>query len=349
MNSILSLTKSIASRINFDGLENVLTGLGVNGKDKRHGGIFRVRRFPQSVLEQIHDSNDIAQLVVNKPARLATKKWITHKVDKDEGGMAMANKLVDEDDRLQVKEKFRKAMAWASLYGGAGIFVSVDDGLPLDEPINVNRIRRVNSLTVLHKFELQRSDLNGDIDDPNFGMPEFYSISGRNLEAVPKVHHSRILRFQGAPLSEQGFRDNDYWNESVITLIHDIIRDYQAAYDGVFHALQDFDVDILKLRDLADICQADDSDIITARLRLMQMSKSIMSAIVVDAEGESFEKLERQFTNIDKVLDKADKRLQLATGFPHTVLFGDGSTGTLGASGESEQNTLNDMVAEVQG
>ena len=33
---------------------------------------------------------------------------------------------------------------------------------------------------------------------------------------------------------------------------------------------------------------------------------------------------------------------------PHTVLFGEGSTGTLGAAGESEQNTLNVLIGGVQ-
>ena len=38
----------------------------------------------------------------------------------------------------------------------------------------------------------------------------------------------------------------------------------------------------------------------------------------------------------------------MATGLPHTVLFGEGSTGTLGAAGESEQNTLADLISGVQ-
>jgi phage-related protein (TIGR01555 family) len=353
MGNIINNTLQLASKIktgiqNFDGLENMLTGLGIEGKDKRTGGYYKQVRYSQNQLENFHDASDIAKVVTNRIPELGTKKWITHKVDKDQGGVDLANKFVDEDERLKTKRKFAKAWKWARLYGGSGIYISVDDGLDPSEPLNVNRIRRVNSLTVLHRYELQRGSLNMDIDDPNFGLPDSYTISGRVTQGVPEIHHSRILRFEGEELSQQGFEKNDYWNDSSLTIIHDIARDYDSAYNSILHALQDFDIDILKLKDLADICASDDDDLIKSRLRLMQLSKSIMSSIVIDAEGESFEKLQRQFQNVDKMLEKADKRLQLATGLPHTILFGEGATGGLGGKGETEQNTLNDLVAGEQ-
>jgi len=349
INNTLKLASKIKTGIaNMDGLENMLTGLGIQGKDKRTASKYKYKPMGRGELEAFHDTSDIAKIVVNKIPELATKKWLKHKVDKDEGGIDVVNKLVDEDDRLRVKGKFAKPMAWAKLYGGSAIYISVNDGMKPSEPINLNRISRVNSLTVLHRWELQRSELDQDIDSPNFGLPLRYVISGRTDVDMPEIHHSRLLRFEGSPLSEQGFKNNDYWNDSYLSVIHDIAKDYDSAYNSIFHALQDFDIDILKLRDLADICASDDDDLITSRLRLMQLSKSIMSAVVIDAESEQFEKLQRQFQNVDKMLDKVDKRLQLATGLPHTVLFGDGSTGTLGAGGESEQNTLNDLVAGEQ-
>lgn len=348
----LSNMLKIGSKIkdfHVDGLENVLTGLGISGKDKRLGAKYKRKRYSWSELESFHDSSDIAKMVVNKVPELATKKWLTHKVAEEDGGMDMVNSLVAEDERLEVKDKFKKAAAWARLYGGAGIYMSVDDGLDPSEPLNINRIRRLNSLTVLHKEELFRQVVDNNIDSPNFGMPEMYYVSSREGgQHVPRVHHSRILRFEGSPLSEEGFRQNDYWNDSVLTILYQIASDYESAYNGVLHALQDFDIDILKIKDFADIAGSDEDGLIKDRLQLMQLGKSIMSSIMIDAEHEDFEKLQRQFNNIDKVLEKIDRRLQMATDLPHTVLFGDGSTGTLGASGESEQNTLNDLVAGFQ-
>lgn len=348
VNNTMKLIKAFGGQIN-DGLENALTGMGIAGKDKRLGGNYKYKRMPQTALEQFHDSSDIAKIVVNKVPELATKKWLTHKVDEEDGGIDMVNDLVDEDERLDVKCKFEQALQWARLYGGSGIYMSVSDGLDPKEPLNLNRIITINNLTVFHRYELNVHQINSDIDDPNFGMPENYLVSGREMVDMPVVHHSRIIRFEGAPLSQTGFISNSYWHDSVLTILHEVARDYENAYNGVFNALIDFDIDIVKLKDLPDLCAGDDDDLIVKRLKLMQLSKSIMSAVLIDAEDESFEKLQRQFTNIDKVLEKCDKRLTMVTQLPHTILFGEGSTGQLGASGESEQNTLNDLVAGAQG
>lgn len=336
-------------RVTMDGLENMLTGLGVEGKDKRSSAKYKYKRKSYSELENFHDSSDIAKVVVNKIPSLGTKRWINHKVSKEEGGAETANKLVDEDDRLGTKEKFKKAWAWSRLYGGAAIYISVQDGLDPREPLNLNRVFKVNTLNVFHKDEISYGDLNYDINSPNFDLPEHYTLGSKGGVNIVKIHHSRILRFEGSPLSEQGFRNNSYWHDSFLSVIYEIVRDYDSAYNGVFHALQDFSVDIVKLKDLADMCGSEDGyDILKKRIMLMQLSKSIMSSIAIDAEGESFEKLERAFANVDKVLERCDKRLQLATGLPHTVLFGEGAKGGLGSNGESEQSTLNDMVAEEQ-
>lgn len=330
-----------------DGWENIFTGLGT-GKDKRTGNTVTRNKGWQRTFELLHDNDDIAKKIVNEIPNRATAKWIDHKVGQEEGGIDTANKMVDEFDRLQVKKKFRQGMAWGRLYGGAGIYISVDDGLDPSEPLNLNRIVKINSLTVLHRYELQRQELETDIDSPNFGLPRSYTISGRTAHDVPTVHHSRIIRFDGSPLSEQEFKNNDYWHDSVLNSLQQIIADYNGAYSGIAHAMTDFDVSILKLNNLADILGADDDDLVTSRLKLMNLSKSILGSILIDAENESFDTMSRQFTNVDKVLDKMDQRLVQATDMPHTVILGEGSTGNLSGSGESENNNMNTLIANEQ-
>lgn len=338
----------MVSKVNVDGLENILTGLGIAGKDKRLGASYSQKKYPKALLEAMHDQSDVAKFAVNKVPGLGTKKWIAHKVSKEQGGIDMVNKILDFEDELNVRMRFKKAWEWARLYGGAGIYMSVDDGMDPREPLNFNRIAKLNALTVLHRHELFRQEIESNIDSANFGMPKMYSLAASSGSNIPYVHHSRILRFEGAPLSEQQFKNNDYWNDSVLTVLYQMILDYDSAYQGVANALQDFDISVLKLKNLADICGGDDEGLLTGRLKLMQLSKSILSSILIDADEESFEKLERQFSNVDKILEKLDRRLVMAMDMPHTTVLGNGSTGTLGAGGESEQSSLNDLVAAQQ-
>ena len=329
----------------MDGLENVLTGLGISGRDPRQGGRYRWRRKNWSELEAFHDSSDIAQIVCDKIPAYATKKWLTHVV---KGDADIIPNLIKEDERLCAREKFRKAMSWARIYGGAMILMVVDDGKELEEPLDLGSIRKIENLVVLHRWEVYRQIIGSELSDPNFGLPEFYQVTGRTIAGVPQVHHSRFIRFDGIPLSEEGFRRNDYWGDSYLTTLFDIARDYDAAYSGVMLALKDFGVNVLRLKDLANIVGSDNEDKLKARLKLMQLSKSILSSVVIDANEEEYTLLERSFTNIGQVLERIDKRLQMVTGLPHTMLFGEGSTGTLGAGGESEQNTLADLIATAQ-
>ena len=344
----LLLGSKVSQAIKNDGWSNIFTGMGVAGKDKRTGNSISRKVMPQRAAELLHDNDDLAKLAVNEVPDRGTAKWIDRKVGQEEGGIDVANDLVKEDKRLLVKKKFKKAWAWARLYGGSGVYVSVDDGLDPNEPLNLNRIVRVNSLTVLHRWELQRNELNDDINSPNFGLPETYTISGRTSSDMQEIHHTRIIRFDGAPLSEQEFKNNDYWNDSVLTVLQDILRDYNGAYAGVSHAMHDFDVSILKLKDLADIVGSDDDDLITRRLKLMNLAKSVLGTIIIDADDEDFETMSRQFTNVDKVLEKMDQRLVMAMRMPHTVVLGQGSTGSLGAGGESESNNMNALVSAQQ-
>lgn len=332
----------------MDGLENVLTGMGVMGRDNRLGARYRWLRPSYRHLEIFHDASDIAKKVCDEIPQRATKKWLTHTIPENKGGSKLATELVKEDDRLEVKDKFRKAMSWARIYGGAQILMVVDDGQELEMPLDLEKVNSLQSLIVLHRWEMHRDMRNENIGDPNFGLPEYFSITGRTVKHFPKVHYSRFIRFDGSPLSEEGFRENDYWHDSHLTILRDIARDYDEAYNGVFSALKDFGVNVLKLKELSNLVSSGEDSVLKQRLRLMQMSKSILSAVVIDADAEDFTLLERSFTNIAQTLDKADKRLQMVTGLPHTVLFGEGSTGTLGAGGESEQNTLADLISMVQ-
>ena len=331
-----------------DGLENVLTGMGVEGRDSRLGARYRWKRNLYRTLETFHDASDIAKTVVNKIPEMATKKWLTHIVEEKEDSENIITKLLEEDERLEVKTKVKKAMSWARLYGGAVIFLIVDDGLELEEPLNFDRINRIQNLLVLHRFEIYNSGLTEDLASPNFGLPEFFDMSGRSNTLIPRIHYSRFIRFEGSPLSEHGFQLNDYWHDSHLTILHDIARDYEDAYNGVFRALKDFDIEVIKLKELASMVSGKRENEIMSRLRLLQLSKSTISTIAIDAEGEDFMRIQRTFTGVAGMIEKIDKRLQSVTGLPHTILFGEGSTGTLGAAGESEQNTLNDLIATEQ-
>jgi len=340
----MKLSASIAGFVK-DGWENVLTGLGVKGKDKRLGSNVAYRALEEKQLENLHDGDDIAHRVVNLIPEEGTRDWIEFKSD----DKTLIENMITITEDLDMQAKVEKAWAYSRQYRGAGIFISVDDGLELNEPINPNRLVRIKSLTVLSSFELQSQGIVTDINDPQFGLPEFYNISPRAGESVElHVHHSRVVRFEGAKVSQNTFIANDYWGDSVLTKLENVLRNFNLSHDSVAAIMQDFNTGILRLQNLAELIEADEDDAVTARLRLMNLSKSILGTVLLDADSETYENKTVPLTNVDKVLDKVNERLVAATNMPHNKILGMGPKTSLGGGGDSEEKDWLTNVANLQ-
>jgi phage-related protein (TIGR01555 family) len=346
---MMQLASAVASKVRLDGWSNVLTGLGIAGRDKRMSMAYQWNRKTESDLEHLYASDDVARRVVDYVPDEGTRQWIELRMKS--GDESLAEMIAEEHERLQVKEKFNEAWKWARLYGGAGLLIAVDDGRDLEEPLDLGALRTVKSLTLLNRFELNTQQLITDLEHPEFGNPLIYMVSPRTTTtdiASLMVHHTRIIRFDGIDLPRRLKEVNDYWSDSVLSKMENVLRNYNGAHDSTAAALQDFRLMVLKMKNLASMIGSDDDKALLARLQLMNMSKSVLNSVVVDADSESIDHIATNFTNIDKVLEKVEARLVAASDLPHTVVLGEGAAGTLSGGGESEDDNAKDYVAAHQ-
>ena len=79
----------------------------------------------------------------------------------------------------------------------------------------------------------------------------------------------------------------------------------------------------------------------------MEMSRSILRAIALDADGEDFERKSTPTSGMADLLRKVDEQLIAATDIPHTLLLGESPSG-LGATGESEHRDFFSRIAHKQ-
>lgn len=352
-NRMIQAVSAVATRARKDGWENILTGLGIAGRDKRLGMEAKWLLLSEMETENIYAGDDIAKKVVDKLPEEGTRKWIGFKMDSEDSSDDLANKVEAEFDRLQVRKAFRKAARWARLKGGALVFVAVDDGRTLEKPLEPKSVREIKALHVLDRYEVSIYKWDEDMNSPNFGMPELYQLSGANVLTNQQqgnllVHYSRFIRFDGPELPRNLSEVNEGWGDSVLGVLLNVLRNYNLASDSMASAIQDFRIGILKLKHLADMVAQDSADALRERISLMNLSKSVMSAIALDADSESYETNETSFTNVDKVFDKVAMRLVAATGMPHTVILGEGSTGTLGGGGQTEDRMMAHLTAAWQ-
>lgn len=165
-------------------------------KARNYEGLLNERKLTDQALATMY-RNALVRRIVTMAADDAMKNFIEIEGDSDDC-------ILQELETLFVQEKLTEALYWDRLFGMSCALILADDGQELSEPININRLRRINGLEVFDKRDIYPDTtsiyLDTDIRDVNFGKPEFYMISPPNGNQF-KVHRSRLLIFDGEMLA----------------------------------------------------------------------------------------------------------------------------------------------------
>jgi phage-related protein (TIGR01555 family) len=341
--------KSIVTRARatVDGWKNILTGLGIEGKDKRVSAAAFYERMDKTTAEETYAADDIAQKIVDMlPEEMVREGWCIKHDSK--AFPNLESDLLSIFDEGQIMAKLEEGLRWGRLYGGAGTIIGIDDGsVDPAMPVNMADIRKVNFLNNLDRWELHRLRIQNDPTAPNFGLPEAYRIQPTlGGQSIADVHKSRILRWDGAKLPRRLFISNDYWNESVLTRPMNALKNMNQSYDAVASLLQDFAQAVFKIKNLTEMIAMGKDDLVAKRLALVDRTRSVLNAIVIE-EDEEFDRKVTSLTGVPEVLKAIAQRLVMATEIPHTKLLGESPSG-LGATGDSEITDWNDYVSRKQ-
>lgn len=340
----MSISKMI-SAVRSDGWQNILTGLGMKNRDKRMSSTPIVNRFSQTELENLYRADDIAQKVIDRIPKEMFRAGYKIKVkDNVEAG----DKIISYMKKLNADDSYRKAIKLARLHGGAAILLGIDDGQDAFMPVNYNAIRSIQWLTVLDRWSLIYDTIQRDFTKPNYGLPETYRIQAQNAEANEVnsvIHASRVIRFDGIEIPEQAFINNQYWGDSYLATIYNVLNNFNAAHDGAASTMQDFIQTVYELENLSDLIASGDDELVQKRLALIDATRSIIKAIVIQ-KGEVFRRDNINISGMHELLSKIEDRLVAACNMPHTIILGEGSQGQ--TSGESEKMDFYDQVAQEQ-
>jgi hypothetical protein len=105
---------------------------------------------------------------------------------------------------------------------------------------------------------------------------------------------------------------------------------------------------IFKVQGLMSILAGGQKDALQTRMQLVDMSRSVARAILVDADGgEDFRRESTSFTDIQSMLDKFMLRLASAAEIPVTILMGQSPAG-MNATGDSDFRWFYDTVKSAQ-
>lgn len=339
-------------RLTIDGWQNILTNLGRDNKDKRTGMRIYQNYLPQQEIESIYQADDIAAKIIDRLPEDMTREGFVITGKDNENIM----NLIEKDfDRLGLFDEIAQALKWSRLYGGAGIVMGINDGRKPWEPVDLNTVKGIKYMKTLHRFQLLpdggSENIDKNLESKNFGKPVFYRLQGSQIEIgernYSKIHHSRIIRFPGIQLGTDLMPYVDYWGDSILSRLFNVLRNFQGGHDSAAVIINDFTQLIVKLSNLSDIIASGDDNLIQSRLALMSATKSVVNAVVIQ-EGEEVESRTTSVAGLTDLLKSINDRLVAATEYPHTILLGEGAAGGLGTQGQSEKRDYYDHVKNKQ-
>jgi len=92
---------------------------------------------------------------------------------------------------------------------------------------------------------------------------------------------------------------------------------------------------VYKIKGFSEILASKSMDLVYARLNAVDLYRSVLRAIVVDADSEDFEWKTAPLTELANVLTQYGRRVSSAAKMPYTILMSDSPSG-LNATGESD-------------
>ena len=323
---------------NLDSWANTVSGMGIAGIDKSVTTRFSYlsSKIDWITLSLMYRYDWLARKICDRPAMDATRRGITIKDS--------SNKVIlTELERLGFKSKSKKAISWGRLYGGAALLLIVEDGMTAAVPLNPSKVKRIIDIRVIDRHHLQPQGLIADAYAINFQEPEFYTTNNGTI-----FHNSRVLKFNGACLTQDQYETEDYWGGSYIELYNDAVKQFQGSMQDVRHIMTEQSIGMLKIPGLTNSV-AMGGDIFTSiqkRLDKFNMSKSIYRTAAMDSE-EEFDFKTRQISGLGDLMDRFMTNVSGATEIGELVLFGKSPSG-LNASQEEQLSIYYDMVSGVQ-
>lgn len=330
------------TNVKTDGWMNILTGLGVRGRDKNVATVFRMcYKFSVAQLDDIYRSDGMTRRVIDLVAEeMVRQGWeIEGEFNKE-----VQNKL----EEMKVFSVMMDMIRWSRLYGGSLGVIGIVDGRNLDKPVDYNNIQSINWVHVFDRFSVSSADgtIEIDLDSPNYGKPIHYLVTDSRSGNTFTVHWTRTIRCDWNELTPRWVRDNDTWGDPLMQTIYEELKNYSTAFANCGVIMQDFVNYVMKIPGLAQLLASGCDNEVMNRINILNIAKSSLNTMVIDEE-ETYEKVSTNISGIPELLDRFMLSLSAVTGIPITLLFGRAPSG-LNATGDADIRNFYDMIKQKQ-
>ena len=267
-----------------------------------------------STLAQMYEDNGILAKIVDMPAEDAAGTGF------DLVGIspAAADFFTLELDRLAWEDAAADALRWQRLFFGSIIVPVVDDGQRLTDPLDPDRVRRVDSL---HVFSAACARPN---IDSQTGAAESFTVQTPGSSFT--VHSSRCLLFKSDPAPPEQAADDvtAFWGVGMFYRIKAALHDAALSSGAPARILSTMGQNVLKVENLSGILStAEGSAALADRLALMDAVRGLCGTLMIDmSETYQTAPTPPALTETAGIINSVWTALASVSGIPARVLAG---------------------------
>jgi len=263
-------------------------------------------------------------------------------------------KIVRCERTTRTSRRILEGLKWGRLYGGAGALIMIEGHEnQLDQPLDYDTIMpsSYKGLLVLDRWSgvTPEDKLVSDISDPEFGMPEYYTVSSDALTVGIRVHHSRILRFMGRPLPYLEQLAETYWGASELEHVIDELKKRDNVSWNIAMLTFMANLRVMKMDGMSQVLAVGNEQAQMQLYNTIQGMNAMMNnnSLQVLGENDSYETHQYTFGGIGETYDRFMMDVAGAAETPVTKLFGRSPAG-MNATGESDMQNYYDTIEEKQ-
>lgn len=325
-----------------DGWQNAQMGYGTARDKLQYGFHASSQRLSDEELSTLYYSDDVAAKLVEKRPEESFRRGYKLCC---EGKEQQASELYKEAQALQLDARMQEAFTWGRAFGGALLVLGIEGGDPAT-PLVESTVRGIRFLNVVdRRFAAVRS-FYADPLQPNYGQAETYSIAGIGGR-VTVVHESRVIRFDGCAVDSMKRVELAGWTYSVLQRPYEVMRSFATAFQAAGILTADASQAVFKLKGLFDMIASGEKTRLQTRMQMVELTRSTARPLLLDTDGESFERVKTDFSGYPEMLDRMIARLASSVDMPVTLLMGT-SPGGQNATGESDFRHWYDSIASQQ-
>jgi len=333
-----------------DGIQNVAArvGLGTNNQNSGSQYAFTPVSRDRMQMEYAYRSSWIAGQAVDTYAEDMTREGIELSGEIDPDDMETLQKAAHQ---FKIWKSLCSAVKWSRLYGGC-IAVLMIDGQDVSTPLNLDSIEKdqFKGLLILDRWVVSPS-LNNLITEmcPDMGKPKYYQVIADSMALMNmKIHHSRVVRFDGVELPYWQMIAENGWGQSVLERLWDRLIPFDSITQGAAQLVYKAHLRTYKVDGLRQIV-AIGGQALEGLVKQIEMMRTFQTneGITLMDSSDTFEAHSYSFAGLSDMMLQFAQQISGALGIPLVRLLGQSPSG-MNSSGDSEIRQYYDSVRNQQ-